>query len=116
MQRWMKNLTWLSLVLCVLSAALWAASASSNWHFHYSADGTPHFLRIHDQMIGLYRPPGRGHGDPAVWDLASKMRNSDMVWTGPFRDRNGWSFRGDARPGSATFQIYQLIDVLARRN
>lgn len=112
----MKILTWLSLVLCILSSVLWGASASGDWHFRYSMDGVPHFLRIHDQTIGLCRPPGRGRGDPAIWDLALKMRNSDMVWSAPFRDRDGWSFRGDARPGSATFQIYQRLDVLAHRN
>lgn len=104
----MKILTWLSLVLCILASALWAASASSNWHYRYSVDGVPHFLRIHEQTIGLYRPPGKGHGDPAIWDLASKMRNSDIAWSGPFRE--GWSFRGTVRRGSPTQQLYHEIE------
>ena len=108
MRRWIKVLTWLSLVLCVLASALWAASGSHNWHFHYSVDAVPRVLRLHDQTIGLYRPPGQGHGDPAIWDLASKMRNSDIIWNGPFRD--GWSFRGEVRPGSPTQQLYQRIE------
>ncbi|HEX5242768.1 MAG TPA: hypothetical protein VFW23_05845 [Tepidisphaeraceae bacterium] len=108
MRRWTKILTCLSLVLCLLSAALWAASASSNWHLHYSIDGVPRVLRIHEQTIGVYRSPGKGHGDPAIWDLASRMRNSDITWNGPFRD--GWSFRGEVRPGSPTQQLYQRIE------
>jgi|GEM_PF-5366602 len=108
MRRWMKILTWLSLVLCILASVLWAVSASSNWHYRYSVDGVPHFLRIHEQTIGLYRPPGKGHGDPAIWDLASHMRNSDIAWSGPFRE--GWSFRGTVRRGSPTQQVYHEIE------
>lgn len=112
MRRGMKILTWLSLVLCVLSLVLWGASASGNWQFHYSIDGLPHVLRIRDQAIQIYRPPGQGHGDAAIWDLASRIRNSDMVWIGQFSHGEGWTFHGEMRAGSDTQQLYQLIRSL----
>jgi len=109
MRRWIKILTWLSLVLCILFSMLWSASASGNWHFRYSMDGVPHVLRIRDQAIRIERPLGQGRGDPAIWDLASRIRNSDMAWTGQFTHGEGWTFHGEMRAGSDTQQLYQLI-------
>lgn len=129
MRGWMKNLTWLSLVLCILTSVLWWASASHTWRLRYSTDAVPHILRIRDQTIRVDRPPGHGHGDPAIWNLASRMRNSDIDWFGGFshsegwgfslstdepwsfysHHSEGWTFQGEPRRGSDSRQLYQLV-------
>lgn len=129
MRRWIKILPWLSLVLCILTSVLWWASASHNWHFRYSPHAVPHLLWIHDQTIRVDRPPGHGHGDLEIWNLASRIRNSDIDWFDQFSHSEGWgfslssdegwsfysnhseewTFQGTARPGSNTRQLYQLI-------
>jgi hypothetical protein len=102
-----RGLLWLSLLLFVFFGILWALSYRAGFHFTYETANARYALRSASGNLIISGPPIDGPDDETARQIAGRMNNDDFIWQPPIERRDGWWIEGDARPGSATWEMFQ---------
>jgi hypothetical protein len=102
-----RGLLLLSLLLFVCVATLWALSYRAGFHFTYNTAAARYTLGSASGQFIISGPPIDGADDEIAKEIAARMSNDDFVWNPPAERHGVWSLEGDARPGSATWEMFQ---------
>ncbi|MFI5378191.1 MAG: hypothetical protein ACHRHE_02690 [Tepidisphaerales bacterium] len=103
------GLTLLSLMLCLTAIVMWVLSLRADSHFlTFDTAAARYTLRSTWGQLVLFGPRTDGADDPVAAEIASRMSNDDFDWQ-PASRPGQWEGRieGNARKGSATWEIYQ---------
>jgi len=103
----LNRLAVLSAALCALATILWVVSFHVEWHLTFYTASSRYVIRMKDGSVGWYGPGQGGSLNAVDQELVAKMSNDDFVWEKPNQVINGWFIKGNAKPGSATAQLYE---------
>jgi hypothetical protein len=107
LRRTFNCLLWLSIALAIGTGILWALSYRHGFHFtHVTSAGTFSIRSASGQFI-IGGPPTDGAEDEVARQIAARMSNDDFTWNAPIEKRDGWLMEGEAKSGTATWEMFQ---------
>ena len=90
MRRWLFNFAAVvSLLLCLTTVVLWVRSYGHRARIGFSTSDARYTLHSNQGRLVFTQPPVAGPQTPLAWQLAGKIRNDDVVFTGVAHPNNG---------------------------